>query len=144
VATFAQTLEAALHEADAAPSPSAPFAGAVRAFGESVSAAAFVAPATDEAVRAPDGDRDLELGVDQPRTMAEARRAFRKMALRTHPDCPGGSHEAFLRTQALFEEACASLARPVPQAATPVVTNVRWAASPRATRTVDAPWSAFA
>jgi len=61
---------------------------------------------------APEGAaRDLVLGLDTPRTLAEARHAFRRMALQTHPDRPGGSHEAFLRTQALYDEARAALTR---------------------------------
>lgn len=53
----------------------------------------------------------IALDLQLPCTVQELRRAFRKLAFRTHPDREGGSHEAFLRTQALLEEALADLGR---------------------------------
>jgi hypothetical protein len=49
-----------------------------------------------------------ELGIDTPCTVADVKRAFRRLAFATHPDRPGGSHEAFLRAQALLDEALTS------------------------------------
>lgn len=62
--------------------------------------------------------RALTLGPRRPRWAAELdvdpscgvdglRRAFRRRALETHPDRPGGSHEAFLRCQRALEEGLA-------------------------------------
>ena len=57
-----------------------------------------------------------ELGIDLPCTVADVKRAFRRLAFATHPDRPGGSHAAFLRAQSLLDEALAS---PPPAARTP-------------------------
>lgn len=51
----------------------------------------------------------VALQLELPCTVQELKRAFRRQALKSHPDRPGGSHEAFLRTTALFEEAMAYL-----------------------------------
>jgi hypothetical protein len=59
----------------------------------------------------PGAEDAFVLGVGTPRDLYELKRAFRRMALETHPDRPGGSHAAFLRTQALFEEALLGLAQ---------------------------------
>ena len=39
--------------------------------------------------------------------VADVMRAFRRLAFKTHPDRPGGSHDAFLHTRALLDEALA-------------------------------------
>jgi hypothetical protein len=54
-----------------------------------------------------------ELGIELPCTVADVKRAFRRLAFATHPDRQGGSHAAFLRAQALLDEALA-----LPQPAT--------------------------
>jgi hypothetical protein len=46
-----------------------------------------------------------ELGVELPCDRQDVVRAFRRLAFRTHPDRAGGSHERFLRAQALLQEA---------------------------------------
>lgn len=51
----------------------------------------------------------VELGVELPCDAQAVRRAFRRRALQTHPDRPGGSHEAFLRLQQALEEALFAL-----------------------------------
>ena len=48
-----------------------------------------------------------ELGVALPCDVADVMRAFRRLAFKTHPDRPGGSHDAFLHTRALLDEALA-------------------------------------
>jgi hypothetical protein len=50
-----------------------------------------------------------ELGLELPCTAQDIARAFRRLAFKTHPDRPGGSHEAFLRAKALFREAVDAL-----------------------------------
>jgi hypothetical protein len=45
------------------------------------------------------------LDVDQNCTYAEARRAYKDKALKTHPDRPGGSPEAFQRVESAWQEA---------------------------------------
>lgn len=47
----------------------------------------------------------VELDLDLPCDAQSARRAFRRRALETHPDRPGGSHEAFLRSVQALDEA---------------------------------------
>lgn len=59
------------------------------------------------------------LGLDLPCTTQDIKLAFRRLALATHPDRPGGSHEAFLRTQALVKDALAALATGVTDVASP-------------------------
>lgn len=49
------------------------------------------------------------LGISVPCTERELRVAFRRLALRTHPDRPGGSHEAFLGARAALDQALAAL-----------------------------------
>jgi DnaJ-domain-containing protein 1 len=71
----------------------------------------FEAQLAEASARAvPDLDREIVLGLETPRTATELRRAFRRMALETHPDRPGGSHEAFLHTMSLYEQAERALA----------------------------------
>jgi hypothetical protein len=50
-----------------------------------------------------------ELGLTLPCDIDAVKHAFRRLAFRTHPDRPGGSHAAFLRAQELLEEALAWL-----------------------------------
>ena len=53
------------------------------------------------------------LGLTLPCTEVQIKQAFRSLALRTHPDLPGGSHEAFLEAKAALDEAL-KLATPAP------------------------------
>jgi hypothetical protein len=46
-----------------------------------------------------------ELGVELPCDIDSIKRAFRRLAFRTHPDRAGGSHAAFVRAQELLAEA---------------------------------------
>lgn len=46
-----------------------------------------------------------QLGLDTPCTLGDIKRAFRRLAFATHPDRPGGSHEAFLQAQAVLRKA---------------------------------------
>lgn len=89
-------LEAWLDE----PAPRRAFADAVRAFEQA---------AHEVAVRAhaerPRWARELDVAF--PCSADEARRAFRRLALRVHPDRPGGSHDAFVRAQGWLDEALA-------------------------------------
>ena len=101
VTPFAQILADRMRR-QAPPPRYAPFEDAVAAFECDVARAAL--PDTQRAGGAALPDWSLELGVEYPCTLHELKRAFRRAALRTHPDC-GGSHDAFLRTQALFETA---------------------------------------
>ncbi len=89
-----------------------PFEDALRMFDSSV-ARAFV---PDQVVCSPTASPSwaASLGVTLPCTLQDLKRAFRRMALQTHPDCPGGSHEAFLRTQAIFEDALHAFEHPQP------------------------------
>jgi hypothetical protein len=102
VTPFEQVLEAALRDTPASPD-AACFEAAVRAFEVQMAEALHSAPIIGEAA-------ELVLGQGQSRSMDELRRWFRRMALLTHPDRPGGSHEAFLRAQALYDEAKEALA----------------------------------
>jgi len=100
VAPFEQFLEAALREAGS-PEPSrAPFAEAALAFERQLGAL-------------PAGTRRpawaVELDIDLPCAPEAARKAFRRRALETHPDRPGGSHEAFLRSQRALDQALSAL-----------------------------------
>jgi hypothetical protein len=49
------------------------------------------------------------LGLDLPCDVSDVRRAFRRLARKTHPDCAGGSHYAFLAAQRVLEEALVSV-----------------------------------
>ncbi len=101
MAQFADLLDSVLGEA---PTPQAvgAFERAVKAFDGEVAELARRGLGADR----PDALRTL-LGDDAPWTVDAVKQAFRRMALATHPDRPGGSHEAFLRTTALFETALA-------------------------------------
>jgi hypothetical protein len=58
-------------------------------------------------------DPSLAAG-DLPRTRDALRRAFRQRAKETHPDCPGGSHDAFLEMKARFDAALGEMERGTP------------------------------
>lgn len=49
-----------------------------------------------------------ELGIEGVCTVDDVKRAFRRLAFATHPDRPGGSHDAFLRAKKLLDEALTS------------------------------------
>jgi hypothetical protein len=69
-------------------------------------------------------DPSLALAGDLPSTRDALRRAFRQRAKETHPDCPGGSHDAFLEMKARFDAALGEMER-----ATPLPVR-RWSPSP--------------
>lgn len=104
---FGDILSAMLDEPEGAPSGSprpSDFDDQARLFECEIAAASLrVAPAEAQPAWA------VALEVQLPCSADELRRAFRKRAFRTHPDREGGSHEAFLQTQALLDEALADL-----------------------------------
>jgi hypothetical protein len=101
VSLFAELLDEALTR-PFEPRPQAPFEESLRAF-EQVLAAL---PASSQPPRA---TWAAELGIVLPCTLDDLKRAFRRLAFETHPDRPGGSHQAFLRARALLDQALASL-----------------------------------
>ncbi len=98
---FADLLDEALCAEPEAPAES-PFERSLRMF---EGALAALGSADGFALAAP---WSQELGIELPCTVADVKRAFRRLAFATHPDRPGGSHAAFLRAQALLDEALAS------------------------------------
>ncbi len=106
---FAQILQGFLGPDEPAPPASvAPrFADAIADF-ETKVAALSTEKLADPAARALPWA--AELGVTLPCTAGELKRAFKKRAFETHPDRPGGSHEAFLRVQELLAQAQRDLA----------------------------------
>ena len=56
------------------------------------------------------------LSLDLSCTLDDVKRSFRKLALETHPDRPGGSHAAFMRARDAFEQAVRFVANDVPRA----------------------------
>ena len=109
VTPFAQILDEHMRRQTPAPR-CAPFEDAIAAFESDVARAGL--PETLRAGGIAQPGWSVELGVEYPCTLHELKRAFRGAALRTHPDC-GGSHEAFLRTQVVFEEARRELTMPL-------------------------------
>ncbi len=104
---LASLLEAPEAPAQHAARPSL-FDDAVRRFEREIARLGSTSLRADEA---PGPAWAIALDVRLPCTVQELRRAFRKLAFRTHPDRAGGSHEAFLRTQALLAEALVDLGR---------------------------------
>lgn len=102
--SFAQVLESAMREPFSSHPPGAPLERAIHAFSDQLAEAEMRGGDMNEQ------EREFVLGVDVPRSLGEVKRAFRRRVMETHPDCPGGSHEAFLRTKALFDAACQALA----------------------------------
>jgi hypothetical protein len=49
--------------------------------------------------------------LEPPYSLEEAKRAFRRLAFKTHPDRPGGSRADFLQAQASLREAIAAIER---------------------------------
>ena len=149
VSTFAEILQSVLRETEPvaavdAAAAAGSFESVLRSFGNEVAEITARCAPCDA-----DGDepvRDITLGVDLPRTMAEVKRAFRRMVLETHPDRPGGSHEAFLRTKALFDQACVDLARAnaAPAPAPAVETGTRWWTATNARRAPRGAVAAYA
>jgi hypothetical protein len=105
---FARALNGALEEA---PTPSQP--RPAPAIDDVLAALA------DEAVAAASPAWATSLGLALPCSEEDVKRAFRRLARTTHPDCEGGSHEAFLRAQQLRDEALA-VVRTVERFASPV------------------------
>jgi hypothetical protein len=62
-----------------------------------------------ESIAAPRPLWAVELGVELPCDVPTVHRAFRHLAKRTHPDCAGGSHQAFLEAQRVLREALAAV-----------------------------------
>jgi hypothetical protein len=52
----------------------------------------------------------MTIGVHFPCTEIELKRSFRQRAFETHPDRPGGSHEAFLDVSRALEEGVRAIA----------------------------------
>ena len=65
--------------------------------------------ATETALTAERASWETTLGLTFPCTHEDVRRTFKRRALDTHPDRPGGSHEAFLAVRAARDEAFAAL-----------------------------------
>jgi len=65
--------------------------------------------ASETALTAERADWERTLGLTFPCTHEEVRRSFKRRALDTHPDRPGGSHEAFLAVRAARDEALSAL-----------------------------------
>ncbi len=102
---FADLLDAAL-EAPTEPRQEAPFEHSLRVF------ECALATFADADCAAPTSAWARELGIEGACTVDDVKRAFRRLAFATHPDRPGGSHEAFLRAKALLDDALSS-PRPV-------------------------------
>jgi len=103
VKTFAAWLEEALQReptGSATPVSTNSEQPAIEAFERLISAFPEFAPSL--VAQAPWAE---ELGVELPCDVDAVKRAFRRLAFRTHPDRTGGSHAAFLRAQELLEEA---------------------------------------
>ena len=93
VTTFAQVLDGVLQEQAEAPAARASTAGpTVPDLQRWLEALPGAGPRTHRPAWA------VELDVDLPCDRGALKRAFRRRALETHPDRPGGSHEAFLRS----------------------------------------------
>jgi hypothetical protein len=105
VTTFAQVLESALREPAPAPcrAPAFPAPPSFEAF----QAALDRLPLEHRGGRRPGWAVELDLTL--PCDAQAARRAFRRRALQTHPDRPGGSHEAFLRSVRALDEALSAV-----------------------------------
>lgn len=103
---------ASLLESPEAPVPREPrpslFDDALRRFECEIARLCSTGPREDES---PAPAWAIALDLRLPCTVPEVRRAFRKLAFRAHPDREGGSHGAFLRAQALLEEALVDLGR---------------------------------
>jgi hypothetical protein len=100
---FSEVLEAemtALRET----APETGFGDALRAFEGALAASPALSPRSS---RAPAWA--VELGVELPCTMQDLKRAFRRLAFESHPDRPGGSHEAFLRAKDVLDQAVSSI-----------------------------------
>jgi hypothetical protein len=101
VTQFAELLDAAL-EASPEPRPETAFEQSLRAL--ECALAAFVS--ADGLT--PPAPWAQELGIEGACTVDDVKRAFRRLAFATHPDRPGGSHDAFLRAKKLLDEALTS------------------------------------
>ena len=106
VTSFAQHLQAAMNRGESKPKEPSPFADALRAFEQSLDSARLTA-ATVQSEGA--SGWVAALGLTLPCTIEDVKRAFRRLAFQTHPDRPGGSHDAFLEAQALLHRALADL-----------------------------------
>jgi len=114
--TFAEHLEAAM-AAQPSPPPTTPFADTLRSFEDALGPGW-----TDVAAQARESGLPAwaaVLGVVPPCSLREVKCAFRRLALQTHPDRPGGSHDAFLEAQRVLQEAIEALERNPPARANP-------------------------
>jgi hypothetical protein len=111
VSSFAQILEETLLEEPADEGPPPPASrSALDAFEYAVANAPDRVSANGQNTSHASTERwAIELGVERPCSLKDITRAFRRLAFRTHPDRPGGSHESFLHAKAVFAEALAAL-----------------------------------
>lgn len=142
--TFDEILEAAMNDLSAA----APAQGHARPVA-GTDVAAQVADATARAMfieATPVGPVWARtLRVSLPCTEGSLKQAFKRVAFETHPDRPGGSHEAFLAVRAAHDEGLAAvrvgggIALPAPApSAQAVPFRGRYATSARAPRAASA------
>jgi hypothetical protein len=135
--SFAAALLAALRSEEArgrGPEVKAPAAPAMVDLHASVSASLAAADERPRWARV--------LGVRVDCDEEQVRQAYRRRAFETHPDRPGGSHEAFLAVRRAHEEAVAVLATAAAPSAAEVGSGARYEtakapsapASPRAYR----------
>lgn len=139
--TFADTLLAALRREEArgrAPDVKGPVAPAMVDLSSSVAASFARADERPSWARV--------LGLPAECDEAAVRTAYRRRAFETHPDRPGGSHEAFLAVRRAHEEAIVALlaqgrilrAAPTPAATAYVAARVRGGSPSRTAVTVQA------
>ncbi len=116
VLTFAQHLQAAMQRPPSPPR-STPWVDALADFENAIAGWHGLRRPTEQ-----DAHWVSALGLSLPCTIEDVKRAFRRLAFQTHPDRPGGSHEAFLEAQALLREAVEAIEKDLvqPQAPTPV------------------------
>ncbi|HVH42970.1 MAG TPA: J domain-containing protein [Labilithrix sp.] len=108
VRTFDEFLQAAMNEAATGPARASSTTGCgdsdVVAQVAAAAARAALVPAT---LRLPAWA--VALDVSLPCSEQSLKQAFRRRAFETHPDRPGGSHEAFLSTRAAYEDGLAAV-----------------------------------
>jgi len=103
VQSFAQILQTLMQATASAPTRRQPADDALRTFEDAIGRGRL-----DDRVVQKDhaGEAWVDvLGLTLPCSVADIKRAFRRVALATHPDRPCGSHEAFLAAQAALRRA---------------------------------------
>jgi len=109
VPSFAQILHTLMQASTPAPAQRKPCDDALRMFEDAIGRGRL-----DDRVVKKDhaGEAWVEvLGLTLPCSVADIKRAFRRLALATHPDREGGSHEAFLAAQAALRSALEAVER---------------------------------